>query len=98
MEVGQLMQVFATYEKRLSNASIPPQKALTNRVLNRAQRLSHCRWMCQTMAVMLGAAQQTAAGVQQSEADKANRWLGFVQGILSSENYYTIDEMRTHNR
>lgn len=98
MEVGQLMQVLATYEKRLSNGSIPAQKALTNRVLNRAQRLSHCRWMCRTMVVMLGAAQQTDAGVQPSEVEKANRWLGFVQGILASENYYTIDEMRTHTR
>ena len=30
--------------------------------------------------------------------EKANRWLGFVQGVFWSEGLNTIDEMREHNR
>jgi hypothetical protein len=29
---------------------------------------------------------------------KANRWLGFVQGILSASRVFTIDELRDHVR
>jgi len=32
------------------------------------------------------------------DPDKANRWLGFIQGVLWCEKIYTIDEMRGHNR
>lgn len=30
--------------------------------------------------------------------DKANRWLGFVQGVFWIKGIYTIDEMRDHNK
>lgn len=30
--------------------------------------------------------------------DKANRWLGFIQGVFYSNGIYSIDEMADHNR
>ena len=30
--------------------------------------------------------------------EKANRWLGFIQGIFWTTGLYSIDEMREHNR
>lgn len=30
--------------------------------------------------------------------DKANRWLGFIQGVLWTTGLYSIEEMRDHNR
>ena len=29
---------------------------------------------------------------------KANRWLGFIQGVLWEHHIFTIDNMRDHNR
>lgn len=30
--------------------------------------------------------------------DKANRWLGFMQGVFWLNGTYTLDQMRDHNR
>lgn len=30
--------------------------------------------------------------------EKANRWLGFIQGALWALDVYTIEEMKNHNR
>ena len=30
--------------------------------------------------------------------DKANRWLGYVQGVLSTRHYYSVDDLRAHIR
>lgn len=51
-------------------------------------RLSHARWMC------VRASDFVATG----EIEKADRWLGFIQGILWSEGKFSIGEMRDHNR
>lgn len=32
------------------------------------------------------------------DLEKANRWLGFLQGIMWTQNIYTINEMRNQNR
>ena len=53
-----------------------------------AGSLQHCRWM-------LG---QIPDIVASNKIEKANRWLGFVQGILWAHGYCTITEMKSHNR
>lgn len=32
------------------------------------------------------------------EGDKYNRWLGFIQGYLWTNNIYTIEQLREHNK
>jgi hypothetical protein len=50
--------------------------------------LQHCRWMCQQIPLF----------VVDGRIDKANRWIGYVQGIFLSYNFFTLEEMKDHNR
>jgi len=36
--------------------------------------------------------------LKEGRKEKANRWLGFVQGVLWAKDFYTIEEMKEHNR
>jgi hypothetical protein len=49
---------------------------------------SHARWMCQ----------QAIAYVKAGEDAKADRWLGFIQGVLWMRGLYSIEQMKEHNR
>lgn len=51
-------------------------------------QLQHCRWMCQQVPLF----------VVDNKIDKANRWIGYVQGIFLSYNLFTLEEMKGHNR
>lgn len=52
------------------------------------EALAHARWMANA-AIGL---------VKEGRTEKAFRWLGFIQGILWSNHYLTIDEARKMNR
>jgi hypothetical protein len=53
-----------------------------------SQMLQHARWMCQ----------RACSFVDDGRLEKANRWLGFIQGVLWVCGVATIDEMRDLNR
>ena len=53
------------------------------------QTQSHAHWMCLEIPGLL----ETDNGFE-----KANRWLGFVQGVLWVSGVYSIDDMRDDNR
>jgi hypothetical protein len=36
--------------------------------------------------------------VDEGILDKAFRWLGFIQGILFYEGYYSLDSLKQHNK
>lgn len=48
---------------------------------------SHARWMCGRVGVYA-----------LLDIQKANRWLGFIQGYLWVAGDFTVDEMRHHNK
>jgi len=97
MNGPKLIAALTLYDARLANSSLPSTKMPTNRVANsRPMRLSHCRWMCQEMLRLLN--EEDDVGQYQAILEKGMRWLGFIQGVLWIEGYYTIDEMREHNR
>jgi hypothetical protein len=50
--------------------------------------LLHVRWMVQEIPKF----------IEEGRIEKANRWLGFAQGVLWEQDIYTIDEMKEHNR
>ena len=50
--------------------------------------MSHIRWMLNEIPKMM----ETPCKIF-----KVNRWLGFIQGVLSMKGYYSIDEMKGHN-
>ncbi|KKN88865.1 hypothetical protein LCGC14_0244720 [marine sediment metagenome] len=49
---------------------------------------AHAKWMLDKIEEF----------VAEDKLGKANRWLGFVQGIFYSFGTYTINQMRDHNR
>lgn len=49
--------------------------------------LNHCRWMLNEIGKFLP-----------QKIEKANRWLGFTQGLLWAHGYCSIENMRAHNR
>jgi len=50
--------------------------------------LSHCSWMVQEMV--------NRVAQDQVDEGKANRWLGFVQGVMWREGFFSIDQLRQH--
>ena len=53
-----------------------------------ADNLNHILWMCDV----------AKSFAQNGKAKKANRWLGFIQGVLCCKKVYTIEEVKEHNR
>ena len=47
----------------------------------------HVRWMCD----------ETIALAKAGRTEKAFRWLGFVQGVLWSSQWFTLKELKTHS-
>lgn len=56
--------------------------------LHHKAKLRHAAWMCQ----------QGIEFVRAGKVEKAQRWLGFVQGVLWMANQRTINQMRDGNR
>lgn len=52
------------------------------------RRLGHCLWMTLKMR----------SPTWDSDDIKANRWLGYIQGVLNAERIFTILELRDHTR
>jgi len=52
------------------------------------RRLGHCMWMITKMRSF----------DWDSDEIKANRWLGYIQGVLNAERIFTILELRDHTR
>ena len=36
--------------------------------------------------------------VKAGKIEKAMRWLGFLQGVLCEKDFYTLDQLKDHNR
>lgn len=51
-------------------------------------QFQHIRWMLK----------QLPQFIEEGKTDKINRWLGFIQGVLWLEEYFSIDDMRDHNK
>ena len=50
--------------------------------------VSHLLYMCQEIPNLIKA----------GKIEKAMRWLGFLQGVFCEKDFYTIDQLRDHNR
>lgn len=55
---------------------------------DRKSRLEHVNWMCL----------QVIAFVNDARIEKANRWLGYIQGQLQAFDIFTLAELKEHNR
>jgi len=50
--------------------------------------LRHCHGMLDKMDVF----------ITENRMDKVYRWLGFIQGVLWSQGFYTLEDLMNHNR
>ena len=86
MTKEHISAVLKYYDELLSSDGVVA--ICNNHATTHDDRLAHVHWMCQK-------AQEYC---EQGELDKANRWLGFIQGVFSCEDLMSIEEMRNHNR
>ena len=82
----QMIDVLSTYSELLKKEGHKFER--NGDAKEREARLNHALWMCR----------ETINFVREEKLDKANRWMGFIQGVLWTYNIYSVDEMRDHNR
>lgn len=88
MTAAHILEVLKIYEEGLG--SIAPIRAeYTVRFPTQKVALHHARFMCGEIKRLV---------VEEQKLDKAQRWLGFLQGILWTHGIYSIEDMRNHNR
>jgi len=74
--------------KKLPSAKEVADYAVKAKDIDAQTRYEHLAWMCNKAIDFVTA----------GEADKAMRWLCFIQGVLWTHSTFTIEEMRDHNR
>jgi hypothetical protein len=85
----QMLGVVDVYAAELLKRGYSPKRDPGEGMPPRIDRAArHAAWMLEEMRGFLA----------QDRWDKANRWLGFVQGLLWSTGIYTIPQMANHNR
>ena len=94
MTKDQIKKTLRIYDDKLAVSGIEPIRDTNAGHL----REHHIRWMCQEMLEWPLFNEGIGDPAEEAEnKEKANRWLGFIQGVLWAECIYTIDEMRDHN-
>lgn len=92
-------QVIATIKKYLDDLSLCGIKAERHLELEvnkynidatAGELREHARWMCDEIIVL--------SSEYDSHVEKIMRWLGFVQGVLWSTGFYSIEQMKDDNR
>lgn len=86
MDASRIIFVADTYEQELSRFGHQP-KNMSADDLGSLEATAHALWMC-------GQVKEIAT----QDLEKACRWLGFIQGVLWVRGFYTVDDMREHNR
>ena len=88
MTPDKIREIVATYEDRFSGCE--PQRDM-------AQPKAYVRWMCRQIVAMLDEADTQNEFSYDSTLMLANRWLGFIEGILWSTGEFTIDQLREYD-
>ena len=85
MKKNQFMEVCQDYDELLAKDGV----IIKHRDPNGDGDMNHIRWMINEIPKLVD---------NPCKIEKANRWLGFVQGVLWNKGYFTIEEMKGHNR
>jgi len=85
MKKNQFLEICQEYDELLKNDGYE----IKNRGLLGDGDMNHIRWMIQEIPKLID---------NPHKIEKANRWLGFVQGVLWIKGYFTIEKMKDHNR
>jgi len=97
MTPQQVRDALNIYEKALKGEEAEPVRADLNAIHPAGKRQrDHLLWMVGETRNILG----RLAGDQDDRGDreKAMRWFGFIQGGLWSQGFYSIEDMKNHNR
>jgi hypothetical protein len=82
-----LEAILTKYEEYLSAYGVPLRYAADRLPPDETQAARHVLWMCGEVRKFMA----------EGRAEKANRWFGFIQGVMWKMGRYTIDDMRGHN-
>ena len=85
MSIEQILDVCEKYDKLLHQKNI--EIIEDNDTYG---NLEHIRWMLNKII--------DSINDNKIDSEKFNRWLGFIQGVLWSQEIRTINEMRKDNR
>jgi hypothetical protein len=103
MTKEKLKSVFQLYLDML-NEQYPGRQAMqfddrwTKRMFNNIPRpeiIGHLKYMCTTAIGFVDAGRIEKA---MRWLGLAMRWLGFLQGVLWSHDFYTLDDLKNHSR
>ena len=85
MTPEKLQQVLAIYRTRLEH--FQPERQPGHWAPKPLEVRLHIRWMLDEIEKF-----------GPEDHDKAQRWLGFIQGALWADGVFSIDQMREHNK
>jgi methionine salvage enolase-phosphatase E1 len=89
MNADKLLAVIAIYRKNFIRKKIEAVDfSHIDKPIKCEEILSHCHGMLNKMEKF----------VLEGRIEKAFKWLGFVQGCLWSAGYYSLEDLKNHNR
>jgi methionine salvage enolase-phosphatase E1 len=89
MNADKLLDVIAIYRKNFIRKKIEAVDfSHIDKPIKCEEILSHCHGMLNKMEKF----------VLEGRIEKAFKWLGFVQGCLWSAGYYSLEDLKNHNR
>lgn len=89
MDGNKVLEVIGIYRSFFEKSGIPKKDFPHNQLTNTDENvLAHCHGMLDEMEQF----------VVKGRMEKVFRWLGFIQGCLWSTGYFTLDELKNHNR
>lgn len=84
MNQEQIIQACKEYKTKLPDAKECNKEVPFS---SNDEMLAHCSYMCDVII----------SGEMNHKIEKSMRWLGFIQGCISSSGLYTIAELKSHN-
>jgi hypothetical protein len=89
MKTEKIVEVLSAYRKELAGVGIGScQLENYDEIPEEEVALRHITWMCE----------QAIEFAETGRLEKANRWLGFIQGTLWLTGRHAVSSMREHNR
>jgi hypothetical protein len=98
MDLQDIRRMLACYRELIASSSrpVPYRPACLDAAAQPTlfQAVCHALWMCDEMDRRLSAHPVSDPGVDPAAEGRANRWLGFVQGVLWVSGLRTVAAMR----
>ncbi len=97
-----LQSLLKKYKELLEIDFVPINADNNKEVYLKKWIMCHVLWMIQEMELMVTNAYDSlihdlSKEDAQQQVEKIYRWLGYIQGVLSSYGFYTIEELKEQN-